>query len=109
VSRSNGVSDAKLLDVERHAESALFDERERAGLAYAEAMTVTGLGVDDALFERVQSLFTEEQIVELTCTIAFENFLSKFHRALGLESQGFCPISPSSSSSRAASRGCRRS
>jgi hypothetical protein len=33
------------------------------------------------------------QIVELTATIALENFRSKFNPALGVEAQGFCLIS----------------
>jgi alkylhydroperoxidase family enzyme len=48
--------------------------------------------VTDALFERLRSIYTDEEIVELTCTIAYENFLSKFHHALLIESQGFCPV-----------------
>ncbi|UGS38300.1 carboxymuconolactone decarboxylase family protein [Capillimicrobium parvum] len=94
MSRSNGVSEVKLLDVGRWSESDLFDDRERTALAYAEAMTISGSGVDDGLFDRVHDTFTEEQIVELTCTVAFENFLSKFHRALRIEAQGFCAVRP---------------
>ena len=43
-------------------------------------------------FERLSSFYSPEEIVELTCTIAFENFLSKFHHTLLVESQGFCPV-----------------
>jgi alkylhydroperoxidase family enzyme len=86
------VSDEKLLDVEGYAESPLFEERERVALAYAEAMTITSEEVSDELFDRLKDEYSDEEIIELTCTIAFENFLSKFHRALRVESQGFCPI-----------------
>jgi alkylhydroperoxidase family enzyme len=92
VGRNSGVSDEKLLDVERYAESPLFEERERVALAYAEAMTITSEEVSDELFDRLKDEYSDEEIIELTCTIAFENFLSKFHRALRVESQGFCPI-----------------
>lgn len=90
--RSNGVSDEKLLDVERYAESQHFDERERLALRYAERMTITTEEVDDELFGRLKGEYSDEEIIELTCTVAFENFLSKFHRALRVESQGFCPV-----------------
>jgi hypothetical protein len=53
--------------------------------------------VDDELFGKVQAAYAPEEIVELTCTIAFENFLSKFHHALLIESQGFCPVRPPAS------------
>jgi alkylhydroperoxidase family enzyme len=94
VGRNNGVSDRKLFDVERYAESELFTERERLALTYAERMTITSEEVTDELFEQLKAEYSQEEIIELTCTIAFENFLSKFHRALRVESQGFCPVRP---------------
>ena len=57
-------------------------------LAYADAMTVTGQDVDDALFARLRAHYDDDQIVELTATIAWENASSKFNRALRVPSQG---------------------
>ena len=51
-------------------------------------MTYSDRDVDDGLFTRVQAEFTEEQIVELTATIAWENASSKFNRALRVPAQG---------------------
>jgi alkylhydroperoxidase family enzyme len=87
-----GAAEAKVRAVEKASTSELFDERERAAIAYAEAMTVTGQGVDDALFARVRASFDEDQIVELTAAVALENFRSKFNTALGIGAQGFCAI-----------------
>lgn len=72
--------------------SSAFSEPERAALEYAERITITGHSVDDALFARLKQHFTEAQIVELTAAIALENFRSKFNPALGVQSQGFCPL-----------------
>ena len=91
----SGIPDAKLLALAEApdrpmAEAAaisLFDERERAALAYAEAMTVTDQDVDDALFARLQATFTDDELVELTAVIAWENASSKFNRALRVPSQ----------------------
>jgi alkylhydroperoxidase family enzyme len=66
----------------------VFDADERLVLDYADAMTVTGRDVDDELFGRLRSRFNEDEIVELTETIAWENASSKFNRALRLPSQG---------------------
>jgi alkylhydroperoxidase family enzyme len=44
--------------------------------------------VDDALFAEVRRFFDEEQTVELTEIIAWENASSKFNRALRIPSQG---------------------
>ncbi len=83
-------SDRKLADLAGWRESGAFSELERVALDYAERMTYTGQKVDDALFARVKSHFSEAQIVELTAAVALENFRSKFNPTLGVESQGFC-------------------
>lgn len=87
-----GASEAKIRAVPDFATSALFDDRERAALAYAEAMTITGQRVDDALFARLRTHYAEAQVVELTAAVALENFRSKFNVALGIEAQGFCVL-----------------
>ncbi len=70
------------------ATSPLFTEGERLALAYADAMTITGRDVDDALFARLREAYDDDQIVELTATIAWENASSKFNRALRVPAQG---------------------
>lgn len=87
-----GASEEKIAQVAQAATSPLFSEGERVALEYAEAMTVTGHRVDDALYARVRAHFSEAQIVELTAAVALENFRSKFNTALGIEAQGFCVL-----------------
>lgn len=50
-------------------------------------MTITGHEVDDELFARLRSLYSDDAIVELTAIIAWENASSKFNRALRVPSQ----------------------
>jgi alkylhydroperoxidase family enzyme len=87
-----GASADKIAQVAGAARSDLFSAREKVAIAYAEAMTVTGQKVDDALFTRVREHFSEAEIVELTAAAALENFRSKFNVALGIEAQGFCVL-----------------
>ena len=87
-----GEGEAKLAEVSTWRDSKLFSEAERVALEYAERVTYTDRQVDDALFVRLKQHFTEAQLVELTATIALENFRSKFNPTLGVESQGFCMI-----------------
>ena len=87
-----GVSVEKAAAVGGWRDSSLFEERERAALAYAEAMTLSGAGVADAHFDALQRHFTDDAIVELTGLIAFQNLSSKFNAALGVPPQGFCEI-----------------
>ena len=87
-----GASEAKIADIARFRESPHFSDRERAALEYAEQVTRASHDVSDALFDRVRRHFNEPEIVELTATIAVENFRSKFNAPLRIEAQGFCPI-----------------
>lgn len=87
-----GASDEKVRQVERAATSALYTPRERVAIEYAEAMTITGRDVTDALFARLRDHFSEPEVVELTAAVALENFRSKFNRALRVDAQGFCVI-----------------
>jgi alkylhydroperoxidase family enzyme len=87
-----GASEEKVQEVPRWRDSALFSRMERDALEYAEAMTITGERVSDALHAQLREHFTEAQIVELTAAVALENFRSKFNPALGIEAQGFCML-----------------
>ena len=85
-----GAAEDKIRQVAEAATSPLYSEAERAALEYAEAMTITGRTVDDALFARVRRHYAEAEVVELTAAAAIENFRSKFNVALRVEAQGFC-------------------
>jgi alkylhydroperoxidase family enzyme len=63
----------------------LFDERTLAALGYADAMTTSD--VDEACFARVAEQFDDDELVELTAKIAWENSSARFNRALRIESQ----------------------
>ena len=67
--------------------SALFGERERAALAYAEEATRQH-DVSDATFAELRKHFDERQLVELTWVNAIGNFFNLLAVPLGLESDG---------------------
>jgi len=67
----------------------MFSETEKLVLEYADAMTQTPVQVSDALFAILREKFTEAQLVELTATIAWENYRARFDHALGIEAEGF--------------------
>lgn len=89
---TRGASPDKVQALDRWRDSELFDERERVALEYAEAVTYTDRGVDDALIARLKRHFDDDAIVELTGLIAFQNLSSKFNSALGVAPQGFCRL-----------------
>ena len=84
------VREEKLLALPLFADSALFDEREKAALHYAEAMTDSNRHSDRALIARLKQHFSDDAIIELTALIAYQNMSSKFNAALGVPAQGFC-------------------
>ncbi len=81
------VPEEKILALADYANSPLYSEPERVALEYADCMTVTGREVSDELFARLRQHYNDEQIVDLTVTIAWENCSSKFNRALRIPSQ----------------------
>ena len=83
-----GYSDEKLHALNAWESSDRFDERERLALTYADAMAFTDRDVDDELFDRLRSEFSEEEIIELTAKIAWENASSRFNRAMRVPAQG---------------------
>jgi len=52
-------------------------------------MTHTPVDVPDVLFQRLREKFNEAQMVELTATIAWENYRARFNHAFGIEAEGF--------------------
>jgi alkylhydroperoxidase family enzyme len=86
------VPPEKLAALERFEGSALFTEREKAALAYAQAATDPRTPVDDACRARLRAHFDQQAIVELTALIAFQNMSSKFNAALGVPARGFCQL-----------------
>lgn len=87
MSSSLGVSDEKILALDDYANSPHFTSAERLALRYADSITLSDQDVDDALFAELRESYDEDQILELTMAIAWENASSKFNRALRIPSQ----------------------
>jgi alkylhydroperoxidase family enzyme len=64
--------------------SELFSERDRAVLAYTDAMT-RDVSVADAIFANVRDHFNERELVELTVLIGTYNMHNRVMLALGIE------------------------
>jgi AhpD family alkylhydroperoxidase len=85
-----GVAPHKLEALGDFERAAVFTEREKAALAYAEAATDSTRRVDEAIFARLRGHFDEQAVLELTALVAFQNLSSKFNAALGVPAQGLC-------------------
>ena len=82
-----GVSKEKIEALGDYASSPLYSDAERIALEYADAITFTDRDVSDELFARLREFYNDDEIVELTAIIAWENSSSKFNRALRVPSQ----------------------
>lgn len=89
LARAAGVSDAQLRALADYRKSQRFSDLERLVLDYAVAMTATPVDVPERLFAELRQHFSDEQMIELTATIAWENYRARFDHALAIESQGF--------------------
>ncbi|NNF00991.1 MAG: carboxymuconolactone decarboxylase family protein [Pyrinomonadaceae bacterium] len=82
----NGVTDEEIRAVSSFRDSDLFSDSDKTALEYAEEMTKTPVAVPDEFFARLREHFDEEQIIELTASIAYENYRARFNHALDIKS-----------------------
>ena len=81
-----GVSEKQLDALENwSAHRELFDETQRAVLAYTDAMT-RDVHVPEEVAAAVREEFDHRTLVELTATIAAYNMVSRFLEAMGIHS-----------------------
>ncbi|MCG8611814.1 MAG: carboxymuconolactone decarboxylase family protein [Pseudomonadales bacterium] len=85
-----GNREEKLAELVTFRESELFTDREKAALNYAEAVTYSDRQVSASDHSWLSRHFSENDIIELTGLIAFQNMSSKFNAALDVQPQGFC-------------------
>lgn len=85
-----GVSFEQLEALGHHATSPLFGAREKAALAFADAVTTPGGAVAPELRRALREVFTDDAIVELCALVAFQDLSSKFNAALDVPAEGLC-------------------
>lgn len=77
--RRAGVSEERIYLLEAWRESPLYDARERAALAWTEALTLLPeTGAPDADYAEVAARFSEPEIVSLTLVIGAINLWNRF-------------------------------
>jgi len=76
-----GISADKLNLVVVWREAPLFSARERAALAWTEALTLLTQGVSDEVYAEVSAEFSEKELMYLTSAIASINVWNRFGAA----------------------------
>ena len=81
---AKGVIEEQVRDLLDFEKSPNYGERQKAALAYAEAITWR-LDTDDAFWDRLHRHFTEPELVELGCFIALTMGQQSWLRLLNIE------------------------
>ncbi len=71
--RAGGETEQRIYALNAWRETPFFTERERAALAWAEAVTHIAGGVSDAIYEEARGQFSEKELVDLTWAVAAIN------------------------------------
>jgi len=78
----NGERELRLYHLPAWRESTLFEPRERAALAWTEALTKLGeLGVPDELYERALKHYSEKELSDLTFAVMAINAWNRLNIA----------------------------
>src|SRR5215467_13168292 len=83
-SKSGALIEEHVLDLLNFEKSAKYNERQKAALAYAEAV-VWRLDTNDAFWDRMHREFTEPELVELGCMIGLTLGQQSWLRLLNIE------------------------
>src|SRR5215217_927491 len=77
--RAAGETEQRLYGLSAWRETPYYSDRERAGLAWAEA--VTRCDVPDTTYNRVKEHFTEQELIDLTLAVTTINTWNRFNLA----------------------------
>jgi AhpD family alkylhydroperoxidase len=91
--RAIGEAEQRLYGLDAWRESPYYTDRERAALAWTEAVTILSHGhVPDALYEQVRTHFTENDLADLTLALAAINAWNRLSIAGRLVPGAYQPV-----------------
>ena len=105
--RAEGEDEQRLYGLDAWAESPYYTDRERAALAWTEAVTrVTDGHVPDGVFEQARRFFSEAELADLTLGIVAINGWNRLNIAFRTTAGGYQPparktMAPQASAARA--------
>lgn len=67
-------------------EKTPFSAKERVVIELADAMVATPANISEDLYGRLLKEFSEDQLIELSAQIAFENYRARWNRLFEVES-----------------------
>ena len=92
--RADGETEQRLFVLAAWREAPFYTDRERAALAWAEAVTLVTEGhVSDEVYEEVKKQFSEEELIDLTLAVTTINAWNRISIAFRVEVGTYQPAS----------------
>jgi AhpD family alkylhydroperoxidase len=90
--RAAGETEQRLYSLDAWRECPYYSERERAALAWAEAVTLVAVDhVPDAVYDEVRAQFSEKELADLTLAVAAINAWNRLSIAARLRPGAYEP------------------
>ena len=95
-----GETEQRLYELDAWRETPFYTERERAALAWTEALTlVSQTHVPDSVYDEVHQQFSEKEIVDLTLAISMINLWNRLAISLRAVPGRYKPATTAASAS----------
>jgi AhpD family alkylhydroperoxidase len=106
--RALGETEQRLYELDAWRETPFYTDRERAALAWTEALTlVSQTHVPDEVYEEVRKQFNEKEIVDLTLAVAAINSWNRLAIALRAVPGHYRPATAAATAASAAAAKAR--
>jgi AhpD family alkylhydroperoxidase len=92
--RAIGESEQRLYSLDAWRECPYYSDRERAALAWTEAVTRIGGHVPDAVYDEARAVLSEKELCDLTLAVAAINAWNRLSIAGRLVPGGYQPAKP---------------
>ena len=90
--RVRGETEQRLYVLDAWRDAPFYTERERAALAWAEAVTkITGGNVPDEIYSAARKEFSEEELIDLTLAVVTINCYNRFNIAFRTTAGSYQP------------------
>jgi AhpD family alkylhydroperoxidase len=98
--RARGESEQRLYVLDAWREAPFYTARERAALAWAEAVTsIPGGQVPDEVYAGARQQFSEEELIDLTLAVITINSYNRINIAFRVQAGGYQPAGHAASAS----------
>ena len=88
MARQIGYTESEIEELDRVAQSQVFDPSLKTALLYAEAMTRDAHRVGTKLFEEMRKHYKDSEIMEITAVVGLTNYWNRFTTALRIDLSG---------------------